>query len=317
LRAPGEFLSPMARDDRDMSRQNPLPLAENTRGIMLVIAALSLAAFSGAIMKLLGEQISAYQVSWFRFTGMSLMLLPYLLYRYGAAGLKPARPLVQLLRGLTMAGATTAFVIGVETVDYADAIAILYAYPFVLVILAVLFLGERAGWTSWIGVVAGFAGVLLVMRPQFDNFNSGNLYIFGCAVIIGIQLTLNRKLSIVSPPLVTAFAGAVCASLSLTLMLPGSWAPIPDDAWWLIGLLVVSGGANQTMLVFAFAHADASTLAPFTYSEIVSAVIFGFLFFGTLPSALSWVGILLITASGIYVAHALHLQNIPRRVTKV
>ena len=300
-----------------MSRQNPLPLAENTRGIMLVIAALSLAAFSGAIMKLLGEQISAYQVSWFRFTGMSLMLLPYLLYRYGAAGLKPARPLVQLLRGLTMAGATTAFVIGVETVDYADAIAILYAYPFVLVILAVLFLGERAGWTSWIGVVAGFAGVLLVMRPQFDNFNSGNLYIFGCAVIIGIQLTLNRKLSIVSPPLVTAFAGAVCASLSLTLMLPGSWAPIPDNAWWLIGLLVVSGGANQTMLVFAFAHADASTLAPFTYSEIVSAVIFGFLFFGTLPSALSWVGILLITASGIYVARALHLQNIPRRVTKV
>ena len=290
---------------------------ETTKGILLVIAALSLAAFSGAIMKLLGEQISPYQVSWFRFTGMSLMLLPYLLYRYRAAGLLPARPLVQLFRGLTMAGGTTAFVIGVKTVDYADAIAILYAYPFVLVILAVLFLGERAGWAVWIGVIAGFAGVMLVMRPEFDNFNSGNLYIFACAVIVGIQLTLNRKLSIVSPPLVTAFAGAVCASLSLSLLLPGSWSPIPDDAWWLIGLLVLSGGANQTMLVFAFAHADASTLAPFTYSEIVSAVIFGWLFFGTLPTALSWAGIALITLGGIYVARVLHVQNIPRRVTKV
>jgi drug/metabolite transporter (DMT)-like permease len=296
---------------------HPAPAAETTRGILLVVVALSLAAFSGAIMKLLGEQISAFQVSWFRFAGMSLMLLPYLVYRYGIAGLKPARPLVQLFRGLTMAGGTTAFVLGVKTVDYADAIAILYAYPFVLVILAVLFLGERAGWPVWIGVGTGFAGVLLVIRPEFDNFNGGNLLIFACAVIVGIQLTLNRKLSIVSPPLVTAFAGAVCAASSLTLLLPGSWTPIPDDAWWLIGLLVLSGGANQTMLVFAFAHADASTLAPFTYSEIVSAVIFGFLFFGTLPTALSWAGIALITLSGIYVARALHVQNIPRRVPKV
>ncbi len=299
------------------NNNNPAPVVENTKGILLVIAALSLAAFSGAIMKLLGEQLSAFQVSWFRFTGMSLMLLPYLVYRYGAAGLAPARPLVQLIRGLTMAGGTTAFVIGVKTVDYADAIAILYAYPFVLVILAVLFLGERAGWAVWIGVGAGFAGVLLVMRPEFGSFNRGNLFIFACAVIVGIQLTLNRKLSIVSPPLITAFAGAVCASLSLTLLLPGSWSPIPDDAWWLIGLLVLSGGANQTMLVFAFAHADASTLAPFTYSEIVSAVIFGFLIFGTLPATASWIGIALITLGGIYVARALRVRNIPRRVAKV
>jgi len=299
------------------NNNNPAPVVEHTKGILLVIAALSLAAFAGAIMKLLGEQLSPFQVAWFRFTGMSLMLLPYLVYRYGAAGLSPARPLVQLIRGLTMAGGTTAFVFGVKTVDYADAIAILYAYPFVLVIIAVLFLGERAGWAVWIGVGAGFAGVLLVMRPEFGSFNRGNLYIFACAVIVGIQLALNRKLSIVSPPLITAFAGAVCASLSLTLLLPGAWQPIPDGAWWLIGLLVLAGGANQTMLVFAFAHADASTLAPFTYSEIVSAVVFGFLIFGTLPAALSWVGIALITLGGIYVARMLRVRNIPRRVPKV
>jgi len=309
---------PMRSHDREMKKHNDrAPIAESTRGILLVIAALSLAAFSGAIMKLLGEQISAFQVTWFRFAGMSLMLLPYLVYRYGVTGLRPARPLVQIVRGLTMAGGTTAFVLGVKTVDYADAIAILYAYPFVLVILAVLFLGERAGGPVWTGVGAGFAGVLLVMRPEFNDFNSGNLYIFACAVIVGIQLTLNRKLSIVSPPLVTAFAGAVCAALSLTFLLPGSWVPIPDGAWWQILLLVLCGGANQTMLVFAFAHTDASTLAPFTYFEIVSAVIFGFLFFGTLPTALSWAGIALITLGGTYVARALHVQNIPRRVPKV
>ena len=292
-------------------------IASQTRGIVLVIIGLSIAAFSGAIMKILGEQISAYQVAWFRFAGMSAVLLPYLIWRYGLSGLKPARPIIQLIRGLTMAGGTTTFVIGAQTVDYADAIAILYAYPFLLVIIAVLFLGERANWSVWIGVVGGFAGVLLVMRPEFDQFNTGNFYIFACAVIISIQLALNRKLSIVSPPIVTAFAGAVCAALVLTPLLPGSWKPIPGDTWWYIGLLVVSGSINQTLLVFAFAHADASTLAPFTYFEIVSAVIFGFLFFGTLPTLLSWVGIFLITVGGLYVSRALRVRNISRRGPKI
>ena len=292
-------------------------IASETRGIVMVIIGLSVAAFTGAVMKLLGDQISAYQVAWFRFTGMSVVLLPYLIWRYGLSGLKPARPIIQLIRGLTMAGGTTAFVIGAQTVDFADAIAILYAYPFLLVIIAVLFLGEHANWSVWTGVVGGFAGVLLVMRPEFDQVNTGNFYIFACAVIISIQLALNRKLSIVSPPIVTAFAGAVCAALVLTLLLPGSWKAIPDDAWWYIGLLVVAGAINQTLLVYAFAHADASTLAPFTYFEIVSAVIFGFLFFGTLPTMLSWLGILLITLGGLYVSRALRVRNISRRGPKI
>ena len=93
-------------------------IASETRGIVMVIIGLSIAAFAGAIMKLLGDQISAYQVAWFRFAGMSVVLLPYLVWRYGLSGLKPARPIIQLIRGLTMAGGTTAFVIGAQTVDF-------------------------------------------------------------------------------------------------------------------------------------------------------------------------------------------------------
>jgi drug/metabolite transporter (DMT)-like permease len=279
---------------------------------MLVIG-LSIAAFSGALMKLLGEQISVFQVVWFRFAGMCVILLPILILRYGLVGLKPARPVIQLIRGLTMAGATTAFVLGARTVDFADAIAILYAYPFLLVIIAVLFLGERANRTVWIGVGGGFIGVLLVMRPEFEQFNVGNFYIFACAVIVSIQLALNRKLGNVSPPLVTAFTGALCAALVLFPWLVGSWAPIPDGAWIYIALLIISGAINQTLLVYAFALADASTLAPFTYFEIVSAVVFGYLFFDTLPTPLSWLGILLIIFGGLYVSRAMRVRSIPRR----
>lgn len=283
----------------------------------MVMLGLSIAAFAGAIMKLLGDQLSAFQVAWFRFAGMSMILAPYLIWRYGLKGLKPSRPLIQMIRGLTMAGGTSFFVLGAQTVDYADAIAILYAYPFLLVIIAVLFLGERANWTAWIGIITGFIGVLLVMRPEFNQINIGTVYIFICAMIVGIQMALNRKLGAISPPLITAFFGAFCATIALTFLLPGSWQSIPSDAWPYIAVLILSGAVNQTLLVYAFAHADASTLAPFTYFEIVSAVIFGYLFFGTLPTALSWLGIFLITAGGIYVARVLHLSNISRRAPKI
>ena len=91
-------------------------IPSQTRGIAMVIVGLSIAAFAGAILKLLGDQLPAYQVAWFRFAGMSVLLLPYLIWRYGLSGLKPARPFIQLIRGLTMAGGTTAFVIGAQTV---------------------------------------------------------------------------------------------------------------------------------------------------------------------------------------------------------
>ena len=290
--------------------------ASQIRGIIMVMSGLSIAAFAGALMKLLGDSISPIQIAWFRFTGMACILMPYLLWRHRLSAFKPARPLTQIIRGLTMAGGTVAFVTGALTVDYADAIAIMYAYPFLLVVIAVVFLGEKTHWSVWFGVGTGFIGVLLVMRPEFGEWNIGTFYIFICAVIVSIQLTLNRTLSSVAHPLITACTGAVCASLALTLLLPGNWQSIPDDAWLIIGLLVLVGAVNQTLLVYAFAHANASTLAPFTYFEIVSAVVFGYLFFATLPTLLSWLGIILIVAGGVYVARILHVNNISRRSTK-
>jgi len=287
------------------------------RGIILIMISMAIAAFAGAIMKLLGEQLPAYLVAWFRFLGMSLLLLPYLIWRFGVAGLKPARPWMQVIRGLSMAGATTLFVMGTRTVDYADAIAILYAYPFLLVIVAVLFLNERAGWSVWIGVTSGFVGVVLVIRPEFEEINTGAMLIFLCAVVLSIQLALSRRLGAVSPPLITAFSGAVCATITLTFFLPGNWQAIPDSAWPYIWVLILSGTANQVLLVYAFADSDASTLAPFTYVEIIAAVTFGYLFFSTLPSVLSWIGIALIAASGIYVARAQRIATISRRVPKI
>ena len=275
------------------------------RGVLFIVLGLSIAAMTGAVMKLLSDELTAYQITWFRFFGFALVLLPIVMVRLGRSALRPARPRMQIIRGITMATATVAFVVGARTVDYADAIAILYAYPFLLTLLATAFLGERVRWIGWLGVIGGFLGVLFVMRPSFTSFDVGSLYVFLCAVIVSIQMALNRKLGVISHPLVTSLWGATVATLVLTLFLPFQWQPVTVDHLPLILLLVVSGTLNQTLIVFAFAKAPASTLAPFTYFEIVAAVIIGFLVFGTLPDRLSWFGIILIIASGLIVAQTL------------
>ena len=287
------------------------------QGVLLIVLGLSIAAMTGAVMKLLSDDLTAYQITWFRFFGFALVLLPIVMVRLGRSAMQPARPLMQILRGITMASATVAFVVGARTIEYADAIAILYAYPFLLTLLATIFLGERVRWLGWLGVLGGFLGVLLVMRPSFTSFNVGSLYVFICAVIVSVQMALNRKLGVIAHPLVTSLWGAIVATAVLTLFLPFHWQPVTTDHIPLLFLLVVSGTLNQTLIVFAFAKAPASTLAPFTYSEIVAAVIIGFLVFGTLPDWLSWFGILLIIASGLIVAQSLSGRLASRRSPKI
>jgi len=291
--------------------------AETRQGIILIVVGLIVASFAGAIMKILTEDLSPIQITWIRFFGYTLIMLPIVMIRFGRSALKPARPGIQVIRGITMAGATVAFITGVQTVDFADAIAILYAYPFLLVLLAVMFLGERVNLAGWLGIFGGFIGVLLVMRPEFKSFNSGTMWVFLSAIIISIQLALNRKLGTLSHPLVTSFWGALTATIVLSFFLPFNWQPIGMDILWLITMLVICGCINHTLIVFSFAKATASTLAPFTYFEIVAAVAIGYFMFGTLPIWISWVGIFLITISGLIVARSLPSRETPQRSPKI
>jgi len=291
--------------------------AHTRQGIILIVLGMSIASLAGAIMKILTDDLSVIQITWIRFFGYALIMLPIVMIRFGRPALKPARPGIQVIRGITMAAATVAFITGVQTVDFADAIAILYAYPFLLVVLAVLFLGERVHTAGWIGIVGGFIGVLLVMRPEFKGLNSGTLWIFLSAIVISIQLALNRKLGTLSHPLVTSLWGAVTASIVLSFFLPYHWQPINPDRLWLIAALIICGGISQTLIVFSFYRAAASTLAPFTYCEIVAAVAIGYFMFGTLPAWISWVGIFLITLSGYIVARSLPSREAPQRSPKI
>ena len=244
-------------------------------------------------------------------------MLPLVLWLHGRAILAVPRLKLQLFRGLCMAGSTVFFITGAQTLDYADAIAILYAYPFFLTLLAPWVLGERVSLAAWAGVGGGFLGVLLVVRPSFEGVGLDAVLVLCCALLVTTQLIINRKLGAVADPLVTSCYGAGIATLVATLWLPWLWQPVPAENWGILAFLAVTGAISQTAIVLAFARTAASDLAPFTYTEIIAAVLLGWIVFGTLPDWISWAGIGLICLSGIAVARAMAMRNMPRRVPRI
>ena len=286
------------------------------QGILLIIFGLSAAAFSGALMKLMSETMPPVLIVWFRFMGYFLIMLPVLMWRRARVWPVP-RPRMQVLRGLCMAGSTVCFITGARTLEYADAIAILYAYPFFLTVLAPILLGEKVSMAAWIGVCGGFMGVLIVVRPSFDGVGLDAVWVLACALLVTAQLILNRKLGSVADPLVTSTYGAAVATAVTAFGLPWLWQPVPVGDWGILVVLGIAGAISQTAIVLAFSRAPASDLAPFTYTEIVSAVVFGFLVFGTLPDSLGWIGMALIIASGVAVARAMSQRSTPRRNPKI
>lgn len=291
--------------------------AAASSGILLIVLGLSIAALTGGLMKTLTSDLSPLLIGWFRFTGAFLILVPFALVRAGRQAFRPPRIGIQVLRGVLLVVGNLSFMTGVQYLDFADAIAILYVYPFLVTLMAPMILGERVSLIGWLGVTGGFGGVLLVMRPEFSNFDVSALFVLFTGFLVSLQMLLNRKLGVLSDPSVISMWGSLIAALVLTLALPFAWQPVTAAQLGILALMAVTSAISQTLIILALSRAPASELAPFTYAEIVAAVVIGFLMFGTLPDALSWSGIALIVFSGIVVARAQAGRTVLRRQPKI
>jgi S-adenosylmethionine uptake transporter len=293
----------------EMLRRVPV----ETAAVIIMLTALCLAALSGALMKILTDSLSPPLVSWFRFAGYGLLLIPIALWRVGPQCFRPARPLVQVARGLMLAAGNTAFMYGVRHVDYANAISILYIYPFIMVALSAWVLGEPVSKSACLGVIGGFSGVLLVVRPDLAGIDPAAMFILFTGTMVALQMLFNRKLGVISDPVVVSLWGALAATAALSLSVPFVWQVPTANQMMLIATLAVLTALSQTLMITAMSMAAANRIAPFTYFEIIAAVIIGFVIFGTLPDMLAWVGMALIITSGTVVKRLPGVLKLRRR----
>lgn len=209
-----------------------------------------------------------------------------------------------LLRGAMLATVATCFMTALIWMPLAEATAIYFTAPLLMVALSPWLVGEQVQRSRWVAVVVGFAGMLLIVRPGSELPWLGTLLMAIAAVCYAVFQLLTRRLAgMVASPVQYAYTALVCliaTALPAPLFLP---AERPEAGAVL--LLLAGGacsGAAQWLLLAAFERVEASTLAPLNYFQLLLAVAFSTFWFHKPPDALALSGIALIIAAGVYLA---------------
>ena len=280
-----------------------MPLrSEALRGILFLILSVTFFGLVDGISKILIETQSFGQVVLARYVVALLVVLGVTAPTGWQALFATRHAGLQFFRGLTPVAVGGAMVIGVKYLPLAEATTILFAAPFLVAAASGWFLGERTGLSTWFGVAAGFAGVLIVARPGMSELSFYAIYPAIAAVFYAVLQITSRQLATAGEATMTTLAWTLMVGTLVSIPLAATdWMAMTPAAWALSLGVGVAFGAGQFFLAKAFALAPANVLAPFTYFQIIAAAIFGLAVFGEFPDLLTWAGIAVIAAAGIYV----------------
>lgn len=281
-----------------------------TLGILFMVAFAAIAPVMDAFAKATPAEIPVTQILAARFGIQVAILLPLAAILRLSTRPTPRDIGLHLARGAFLLAATGCFFTAVRHMPIANAIAIFFVEPFILTLLGWLFLREAVGWRRLTACAVGFGGALLVIRPSFSDLGWVTLLPLGTAVLFAGYMLLTRSMSQRMHPLTlqahTALAAAVLVIPPLAA-LDGSGLALWDPVWprglavWtLLGVGIVAT-VSHLFITYALRFAPAGTVAPLQYLEIVGATAIGFVVFGDFPQPLTWLGIAIIVASGLYV----------------
>lgn len=270
--------------------------------ILMIITTGGLLAGMDVTAKFLALELPIFLVLWGRYFFHTVITFSvYAGKRRSLEFLRARRPGLQLIRAVSLFGATSFMYVAITHMPLGDAAAIQFMAPVLVTLLSGVFLGEHVGPRRLIAVALAFIGVLLVARPGSGVLGWTVLYPFVTAVLLAVYMLMTRIIRTKDNPDSTTFYSTAVGAVVLTVMLPFFWQPVEPTQWGLMVSMGMAGAAGHYLLVKAFHSAEASMLAPFTYSQVVGAIVWGYLVFGDVPSIWTTCGATLIIGSGIYV----------------
>lgn len=269
------------------------------RGVLLMCLAVTMFTTMNTIVKTIYDLYPITEMVWLRYSFHTLFVMalfaPRLPVLFRTYSLK-----VQALRGGLVVTSAACMFTAVGLMPLATAVSITFVAPLIVVALSMTVLGERVTWDRWVAVICGFGGVLVIIRPGFGG-GWAVLLPVAAAILYALYQIITRRIAMVENPYASTVYPALCGALALAVVQPFNWV-WPEPAHW--GLFLACGmlgAAGHFFVIQAYARADASVVAPFVYTEIVGATIWGYAVFHELPDIWTFVGAVIVAASGIWV----------------
>jgi len=277
-------------------------------GVLLMLAFCVLAPLGDSLAKLLGGTVPLGVLIFVRFSIQVVILLPILLWSRQSLRLESGLLPLTLIRScLHILGIGMMFS-SLRFLPLADAIAIAFVMPFIMLILGHFVLGEHVGRHRIIACAVGFLGTLLVIQPNFAAVGYPALLPLGVAVVFSLFMLITRQIAkTIDPIKLQAISGMQASAILLPMMLifsdvPGvGFAPLATDTLPLLALLGVLGTIAHLFMTWSLRFAPSATLAPMQYLEIPIGTFIGWLIFKDLPNGLAAIGICITVGAGLYI----------------
>ena len=272
------------------------------KAVIYNLLAWAILPFMDVIAKYLSSDMSFLQITWARYFFTVFFALPLMFFFFRKNLLWTSQPKLQAIRGLLLFFANVLFFFSISIISMAKALTLAFIAPLITTALSPFILNEKVGFRRWSAVIVGFIGSLVVIRPGFLDFNLATIAGLGTGFFYGLYLIVTRKLHTADNPLLTLLLTGVVGLLIGSFIVPFVWVDLTLNQWLLLGLMGLFACLGHFFLILSLKYAEASKLAPLGYFEIVTNVILGFYFFGDFPDHLSWLGLLIIVLSGIYIS---------------
>jgi S-adenosylmethionine uptake transporter len=273
----------------------------NLNGALLSLAAFGLYATHDAVVKFLGAHYSPFQTIFFSvllgFPFVTLMLM-----RDKTDGnLRPRQPMWVWIRTLAAIVSVVSGFYAFTVLPLAQAYAVFFAMPLMITLLAIPLLGEKVGLRRGIAVLVGLAGVIVVLRPGQVPLGLGQLAALVAATSGALVSVIVRKIGREERSAVLMLYPMMANFVATGAMMPFVYRPMPVEHLGLLVLMSFLGFVAAMLVIQAYRTAPAIIVAPMQYSQIVWAVLYGWLFFSERIDLLTAVGTAIIIASGIYI----------------
>lgn len=272
------------------------------RGITCMLVGSGLLTCNDAVIKWVGESHSVGQMISIRglFVVGAILLF---VNRPGGGGLKSLR-IVQwstaLVWGFLLVVSTFLFLTGLQYLPLADAASLTFAGPLFVVALAPWLLAETIGWHRRIGVLCGFVGVLVILRPGVEAFRWAAMLPLSVALVEALRDMLARRLVAQESSLALVFLAASVVMGSGIMTVPWGWSSVTYQEWGLLALAASFQGCAHYFMVEAFRHGEASSISPFRYASVLWAVTIGYFVWNDVPDGWVISGGTMVIGAGLY-----------------
>ena len=277
-------------------------------GVMLMLAFCVLAPLGDSIAKLLGGAVALGVLIFVRFSIQAVILLPLVLLKGQSLRLPKGILMWTLARTVLHILGIGLMFTALRYLPLADALAIAFVMPFIMLLLGYFVMGEQVGIHRMAACAVGFIGTLLVIQPNFAEVGFPALYPLGVAVVFSLFMMVTRKIARAMDPIkLQAISGIQATSILIVLLFVfpdaiGDFSfTLPLTTWGLLAALGLLGTFAHLFMTWSLRFAPASTVAPMQYLEIPFGTAIGWLIFSDLPNGMAAVGICITVGAGLYI----------------